>query len=431
MSILKLFANSTNLWQTEKAVDALTGSMSDSSMKHTKDSVRSRPIQSGHYPAKELCSQCGLCDTHYVSQVKKACAFLHQHIETLEYQVHGDSRQQRDSPSVTDKDYFGVYQRMVTARKKDPIPGAQWTGIVSSIGMSALTQGWVDGVVCVQADPQDRFQPRPVLARSPEEVLAARVNKPTLSPNLSVLETVEQSGCQRLLVIGVGCQIQALRAVEKDLGLEKLYVLGTPCVDNVSRAGLQKFLETTSRSPSTVVQYEFMQDFQVHFKHEDGSVETVPFFGLKTKELKDVFAPSCLSCFDYVNGLADLVVGYMGSPMGWQWIVVRNDRGQELLSLVEDQLEIQPVISQGNRHAAVQQGITAYDQALSLPLWLARLLGVVINKIGPKGLEYGRFSIDSHFVRNYLFVRRYYPKTLDRQVPEFAKRIVGQYTLPE
>jgi coenzyme F420 hydrogenase subunit beta len=46
---------------------------------------------------------------------------------------------------------------------------------------------------------------------------------------------------KRLLVIGVGCQIQALRTVEKKLGLEKLYVLGTPCVDNVSRAGLQKF----------------------------------------------------------------------------------------------------------------------------------------------------------------------------------------------
>jgi len=29
-----------------------------------------------------------------------------------------------------------------------------------------------------------------------------------------------------------GCQVQALRAIEGDLGLEKLYVLGTNCVDN-------------------------------------------------------------------------------------------------------------------------------------------------------------------------------------------------------
>jgi coenzyme F420 hydrogenase subunit beta len=236
---------------------------------------------------------------------------------------------------------------------------------------------------------------------------------------------------KRLLVIGVGCQIQALRAVEKELGLEKLYVLGTPCVDNVTRAGLQKFLETTSKSPDTVVHYEFMQDFQVHFKHEDGSIEKVPFFGLNTKELKDVFAPSCMSCFDYVNSLADLVVGYMGAPFGWQWIVVRNDRGQEMLDLVQNQLETQSVTSKGDRHQAVQQSIPAYDKGVTLPMWAAKLMGVVIEKIGPKGLEYARFSIDSHFTRNYLYVKRHHPEKLAAHVPEFAKRIVGQYTLPD
>jgi 3,8-divinyl protochlorophyllide a 8-vinyl-reductase (ferredoxin) len=190
-------------------------------------------------------------------------------------------------------------------------------------------------------------------------------------------------------------------------------------------------LDTTSRSPSTVVYYEFMQDFNVHFKHEDGSTELVPFFGLNTKELKDVFAPSCLSCFDYVNSLADLVVGYMGAPFGWQWIVVRNDRGQEMLDLVQGLLETQPVSSQGKRQEAVQQGIAAYDKALTLPMWVAKVLGVAIKQIGPKGLEYARFSIDSHFTRNYLYVKRNYPEKLAAHVPEFAKKIVDQYKLPE
>lgn len=378
-------------------------------------------------PAKELCSECGLCDTYYIHYVKEACAFINQQFETLETQTHGRSR----NLDNWDDCYFGVHEEMLTARKTEPIPGAQWTGIVSSLAIEMLNQGWVEGVVCVQNTPEDRFQPRPVIARTPDEILAARVNKPTLSPNLSVLEQIEQSGLKRLLVIGVGCQIQALRAVEDKLGLEKLYVLGTPCVDNVTRAGLQKFLDTTSRSPETVVYYEFMQDFRVHFKHEDGSTETVPFFGLNTKELKDVFAPSCMSCFDYVNGLADLVVGYMGAPFGWQWITVRNQTGREMLELVQDQLETQPMISQGNRQAAVQQSIPAYDQGVTLPMWAAKLMGVVIEKIGPKGLEYARFSIDSHFTRNYLFVKRNYADKLAAHVPEFAKKIVSQYRLPK
>ncbi len=378
-------------------------------------------------PAKELCSECGLCDTYYIHYVKEACAFLNQQMSELEQAAHGRDRN-LDNP---DELYFGVHQQMMAAKKKDPIPGAQWTGIVSSIACEMLARGLVEGVVCVQNTKEDRFQPMPVIARTKEEVLAARVNKPTLSPNLSVLEQVEKSGMKRLLVIGVGCQIQALRAVEKQLGLEKLYVLGTPCVDNVSRAGLQTFLETTSKSPDTVVHYEFMQDFRVHFKHEDGSVELVPFFGLNTKKLKDIFAPSCMSCFDYTNGLADLVVGYMGAPFGWQWIMVRNQIGQEMLDLVQDQLDTQPVMSQGNRKPAVQQSIPAYDRAVTLPMWAAKLMGVAIERIGPKGLEYARFSIDSHFTRNYLYVKRNYPEKLADHVPEFAKRIVSQYKLPE
>jgi 3,8-divinyl protochlorophyllide a 8-vinyl-reductase (ferredoxin) len=378
-------------------------------------------------PAKELCSECGLCDTHFIHYVKDACAFLNQQIGQLERQTHGRSR---DLEQVDDR-YFGVHQDMIAARKQEPIPGAQWTGIVSAIAIEMLTQGWVEGVVCVQNSDQDRFQPQPVIARTPEEILAARVNKPTLSPNLSVLEQVEASGMKRLLVIGVGCQIQALRAVEKQLGLEKLYVLGTPCVDNVTRAGLQKFLDTTSRSPETVVHYEFMQDFRVHFKHSDGSTETVPFFGLKTNQLKDVFAPSCMSCFDYVNSLADLVVGYMGAPFGWQWIVVRNDTGKAMLDLMQGQLETQPVTSQGNRHNAVQQSIPAYDKGVTLPMWAAKLMGVVIEKIGPKGLEYARFSIDSHFTRNFLYLKRHHPEKLADHVPDFAQRIVAQYKLPD
>lgn len=399
-------------------------SLTPNSAKHKK----ARALKPGTIrPAKELCSECGLCDTYYIHYVKEACAFLNQQVAQLEQQAHGRSRN-LDNP---DDCYFGVSQKMTAARKIKPIEGAQWTGIVSTIAIEMLNSGKVEGVVCVQNTKEDRFGPMPIIARTPEEILAARVNKPTLSPNLSVLEQVEKSGMKRLLVIGVGCQIQALRTVEQQLGLEKLYVLGTPCVDNVTRAGLQKFLETTSRSPETVVHYEFMQDFRVHFKHEDGSIEKVPFFGLNTKELKDVFAPSCMSCFDYVNSLADLVVGYMGAPFGWQWIVVRNDKGLEMLDMVQNQLETQPVTSKGDRRQAVQQSIPAYDQGVTLPMWAAKMMGVVIEKIGPKGLEYARFSIDSHFTRNYLYIKRNYPGKLEAHVPDYAKRIVEQYKLPD
>lgn len=388
---------------------------------------RARPLAKGSvYPAKELCSQCGLCDSRWVAYVKQSCAFLTQRFEAMEAAAHGRSR----DLDQEDELYFGVHQRMLSARLRQPLEGAQWTGIVSRIGVRALETGLVDAVLCVGQSETDRFTPVPRLARTPAEVLSARVNKPTLSPNLEVLEQLPGSGIRRLLAIGVGCQIQALRAVQPTLPLDELYVLGLPCVDNVSREGLQTFLESTVSSPETVVHYEFMQDFRIHFRHSDGRTETVPFFGLDTPKLKDVFAPSCLSCFDYTNAGADLVVGYMGASFGRQWITVRNPLGQRLLDLVEPELEVAPVTSRGDRRAAVQQGIEAYDKAVKLPRWLADLIGVFVERFGPKGLEYGRFSIDSHFTRNALWVRRHHPEKAEAHIPAFAKKIVSRYRLP-
>ena len=88
---------------------------------------RARPLPKGSTkPAKDLCSDCGMCDSRWVAYVRQACAFLHQRFEAMEQAAHGRSR----DLSNDDELYFGVSQRMVTARLQAPIDGAQWTGIV-------------------------------------------------------------------------------------------------------------------------------------------------------------------------------------------------------------------------------------------------------------------------------------------------------------
>ncbi|OWM84245.1 hypothetical protein CDL15_Pgr011630 [Punica granatum] len=390
---------------------------------------RSKPIPpGGTYPAKDHCSRCGLCDTYYIAHVKNACAFLGDgmsRIEELEPLVHGRGRK----VNSLDETYLGVHEKLLYARKTKPVEGAQWTGIVTTIAIEMLKAGMIEAVICVQSDPDDKLAPRPVLARSPEEVLAAKGVKPTLSPNLNTLALVEAAGVKRLLFCGVGCQVQALRSVEKHLNLEKLYVLGTNCVDNGTREGLDKFLKAASSEPETVLHYEFMQDYKVHLKHLDGHIEE----------------STCLSnsCFDYTNGLADLVVGYMGVPkysgismtQHPQYITVRNKRGLEMLSLVEDLLEITPTISSGNRKPFVMETVKADDNAKlgkgptqPAPKFVGNLIAFILNLIGPKGLEFARYSLDYHTIRNCLYVNRAWGKErASRHMPSYAKKLVAMY----
>ncbi|KAG1361446.1 7-hydroxymethyl chlorophyll a reductase, chloroplastic [Cocos nucifera] len=403
---------------------------------------RSKPIPPGGvYPAKDHCSRCGLCDTYYIAHVKNACAFLGDgmsRIEVLEPTVHGRGRKEG-----LDETYFGVHEKLLYAKKTKPVEGAQWTGIVTTIAVEMLKSKMVEAVVCVQSDPEDRLAPRPVLARTPDEVFAAKGVKPTLSPNLDTLALVEAAGVKRLLFCGVGCQVQALRLVEKHLGLDKLYVLGTNCVDNGTREGLEKFLKAASSTPETVLHYEFMQDYKVHIKHLDGHIEEVPYFCLPANELVDVIAPSCYSCFDYTNALADLVVGYMGVPKYSglsmtehpQYITVRNERGREMLRLVENLLEITPTRSSGNRQPFVMETVKADDKAKlgkgpsqPAPRLIGNVIAFLLNLVGPKGLEFARYSLDYHTIRNYLYVNRQWGKQrADRHVPSYAKRIVETY----
>lgn len=199
--------------------------------------VRAKPVDPSRgqrYPALEHCSRCGLCDTYYVAKVNEACAFIGDgmsRVEQMEAAVHGRARRRN-----SDESRLGVNaSRTFYARCKQPVSGSQWTGVVTSIASKMLEKGVVDAVVLTGSAPDDPLQPVGVIARTVQEVINCRGVKPVIAPTLAVLEELEklvrnassEKSVRRVLYVGVGCQVQALRAVEKHLGLEKLYVLGT------------------------------------------------------------------------------------------------------------------------------------------------------------------------------------------------------------
>lgn len=231
-----------------KMLDFNTRIYQHRSVRCSAQTTKAKPIQSGSlYPAKEFCSNCGLCDTSYIEHVKDACAFLGDgmaRIGQLEQQVHGRERRDDDNETL-----LGVCDDVFYAKSKQPTEGAQWTGIITQIAIAMLQSKLVDAVVCVQSEEGDRFSPKPVVARTVEDILKARGVKPCLSPNLEVLSTLEALQVKKLLFIGVGCQVQAVRSIEKHLGLEKLYVMGTNCTDNGRRETLDKFLTAATSRP--------------------------------------------------------------------------------------------------------------------------------------------------------------------------------------
>jgi coenzyme F420 hydrogenase subunit beta len=276
--------------------------------------------------------------------------------------------------------------------------------------------------------PGTRFAPQPILARTPAEVLASAGNKPCLSPSLGLLDAVRDAGVRRLAVVGTGCQVHMLRAAEDKLGLERLDIIGIPCSDNVTYPDLTYFLEQVSRSPQTIVHYEFMQDYSLHMHHEDGSTERLNYIDFPMDKLEGIFPSACLSCFDYANTLADITIGYMGARLGWQWVLVRTGRGAQLLDLLRDELETAALDSAGDR----TRGVPRYIQMLAKPPGkppkpVRRLIAWLQRNRGPRGLEFARAIIEMKMLRNLHHVRSRFRRFEPRIVPEYVYRTLAPY----
>jgi coenzyme F420 hydrogenase subunit beta len=370
-----------------------------------------------------LCSDCGVCASTFRSHMAQSCAFVHNQSQQIEQRLHGRTRQHGDEL------LFGIYREMYAARMAQPVPHAQWSGMITSLAAHLLATGKVDGVVTTRTVPGTRFAPQPFLARTPADVIASAGNKPCISPGLRVLDELRASDVRRVAVIGVGCQIHALRALEHELGLERLYVIGLPCSDSTTYPDQQHFLSLISRSPETVVHYEFMQDFRVWMRHQNGKVEKFNYIDIPMDQLANVFPAACLSCFDYANSLADITIGYMGARLGWQWVMVRTETGAELFEMLRPALEFAELEQRGNRQA----GVSRYIQMQASnpgrpPAPVRKLIALLQRWRGAKGLEFARTVIEMKMLRNMQHVRDHAPQLEQRIVPAYVYDALQPYS---
>ena len=143
---------------------------------------------------------------------------------------------------------------------------------------------------------------------------------------------------------------------------------------------------------------------------------------------------TCRTCVDYTNVLADITVGYMGGE-GEQWLLVRNARGEELVSLLGTELRTGIPGSAGRRAGAVRGFLGNVERAAgglplrSMPDWLRPVVGWLMPRIGPRGLEFARARVEMKAVETVLHLRRAFPRRMRSMVPAHVWALVAPYGL--
>ncbi|MGA2292035.1 Coenzyme F420 hydrogenase/dehydrogenase, beta subunit C-terminal domain [Bradyrhizobium sp.] len=378
---------------------------------------------------RELCTDCGISRSSDPRQCGQACQFIKPDYAALEARVHGRERDARRP----DEMFFGPFRRMLRAAMLKPREGAQWTGIATRIGERLLETGAVDAVLTMAPDKDDKWKPVPVLVTAASGMAQCRGMRMGYAPLLALLEPARARGFTRLAVIGIPCQVYALRALEEKLGFERLYVVGTPCSDNTKTENFHRFLDLLADDPDSITYLEFRADYHVELRFRDGRVKEIPFLQLPISKLPPDFFPiTCRTCVDYTNVLADITVGYMGGE-GEQWLLVRNARGEELLGLLGDEVTTRAPGSAGKRAGPVKGFLKNVELAAgglplrSMPNWLRPIMGWLMPRIGPRGLEFARARVEMKAVETVLHLRRQYPKRVKNMVPAHVWALVKPY----
>jgi coenzyme F420 hydrogenase subunit beta len=386
-------------------------------------------VNPANAPYRSLCTDCGISRTDNPKRCGEACQFIKPKYPELETQVHGRAR----DLSRPDELHFGPFIKMLRAGLKNPSTGAQWTGITTRIGERLLETGAVDAILTMTEDPNDRWKPLPIIIDKASDMAKCRGMKMGYAPLLSLLEPAIAKGYKKMAVIGIPCQVYALRALEKELGLEKLYVIGTPCSDNTTTENFHHFLSLVSSEPDEIIYLEFRADYHVEVRFKNGKKKEILFLQLPLSTLPNDFFPlTCRTCVDYTNVLSDITVGYMGGQ-GEQWLIVRNERGEELLDLLGDEIRISAPGTAGKRHSAVVGFMKNVERAAGglplrkMPNWLRPIVGWLMPRVGPRGLEFARTRVEMKAIETVLHLRREQPAKIASMVPKHIWPLVEPY----
>ena len=294
---------------------------------------------------------------------------------------------------------------------------AQCGGTVTALVLQALAEQTISLALLTRRDREQL--PRPVLARSAEEVLACSGSSYVAGGALERLGSQDIAASDRVGVVGLPCQVQALarmRAAGARNGApnprEDAGLTGHPA-PNTRRDPADTDPRKDPAAPVELVIGLFCtwalswEPFRVFLDRELGgrrvySIDISPppeRFLLATTDrgdekvpldrVRELIQPGCGVCIDLTAELADISVGAAEQAPGWNTVIVRSRAGARLLeqAMSAGALETRPLPDEDLAHlraasvlkkqravaALERRGAPEQGYLTASPKWLARV----------------------------------------------------------
>ncbi len=277
----------------------------------------------------EKCIRCGLC--YFICPR----SFLPVNILNME---------QSNSSEIEDYGKIGSYIEVYSARTKvkEISEACQDGGISSTCLYYLLDKKKIEGAIGAKIS-NTPWRPEPILLKNKEDVIQTAGTKYVNNPNLQILNK-EEIKRKKLAVVGVPCQMQALlKSKIYNIGIPALnnieYRIGIFCMESFSYENLLKICEVLKTDVKNAKKMDINKGkFFVFTK--TGEELDVPI-----KDISHLAREDCELCFDLTSESADLSVGSIGSPSGWNTVLIRTEKGKQLYNdlITNDLIESKPI----------------------------------------------------------------------------------------
>jgi coenzyme F420 hydrogenase subunit beta len=263
----------------------------------------------------DKCIRCGLCLT--------ACprALLPRKVMDLAI---------KDVPATPEELKAGSFMEAWCARttRDDLRPLVQDGGVSSALLTHAFGSQAIQAAIGAARQDGVPWKPEAIVMKGVPDIARAAGTKYVNTPTLKLLKGVRHE--KSIAIVGTPCMMQALRKAEiypsGTIGVANIkYRIGIFCMESFTHAGIKQLCEGTFAIPLDQVKKMNIKEGQFFAYPVSGDPKSASM-----KDVTKLARLSCHCCHDLTSEMADVSVGSIGSPDGWNTVLVRTSAGKEL-----------------------------------------------------------------------------------------------------
>jgi coenzyme F420-reducing hydrogenase beta subunit len=206
-------------------------------------------------------------------------------------------------------------------------------GVTSLLAKALLESGEADCIIGIARD--EKWDTELIIMTKPEDVDRTTGTKYTYDSVLSALKDPFEK-YEKIAVIGVPCQAHGARLISENVNDKIVLIIGLLCMESFHHDVMTETIvpEIMGLNAEDVVKMNFNKG-QFWNITKDGEEHTV-----KIPQVAPHARNPCHHCCDYTSVSADISLGSVGAPDGWNSVLIRTETGKKFFDMFKNKVEI-------------------------------------------------------------------------------------------